>query len=300
MNKLCSHLLLIEPARFDFNEMTAVNNVFQQRPAGSIHETALEEFHQFTRLLEENRIDLTIIRDKTEPHSPDAVFPNNWISFHDDGNLVLYPMFAPNRRQERKLSILEEIKKKFAIKSIHDLSKYEKSGRFLEGTGSLVLDRQNRLAYACLSPRTHAEPLEEFCRICDYKPVVFHAETADGTAIYHTNVLMCLGDCFVVICLDSIKNEEELKLLIGQFQESKKVIIEINMKQLHHFAGNMLQVKNRDGEPLLIMSTQAFNSLSLEQVNELDSFNRIIHSPLDTIESAGGGSARCMLAEVWQ
>jgi len=294
-----SHLLLIEPARFDFNELTAVNNVFQQRPTGSIQDTALEEFRRFAGMLAENKIDLTIIRDQEEPHSPDAVFPNNWISFHEDGRIVLYPMFAPNRRQERKQSILDQLKQKFATGTIHDLSPFEDRGLFLEGTGSMVLDRDIRLAYACLSPRTHIEPLEAFCRNFGYKPVVFHAQTADGTAIYHTNVLMCLADHYVVVCLDSIRNEVEKESLINQIKATGKEIITITLKQLHHFAGNMLQVKNREGEPLLIMSTQAFNSLTATQVEKLGSFNRIIHSPLDTIENAGGGSARCMLAEVF-
>lgn len=297
--KNMSHLLLIEPARFDFNEMTAVNNVFQQQPAGSVHENALDEFHHFAGMLETNKIDHTIIRDKTGPHSPDAVFPNNWISFHEDGSLVLYPMFAQNRRLERKQSVVEELRKKFGIGTVHDLSHFEERGLFLEGTGSMVLDRVNHLAYACLSPRTHIEPLAEFCRKCNYKPLIFHAETPDGNAIYHTNVLMCLADSYVVICLDSISNEDERKLLMEQFRETKKTIIQITMNQLHHFAGNMLQVTNRNDEPLLIMSTQAYNSLSSEEVDKLKSFNRIIHSPLDTIETAGGGSARCILAEVW-
>ena len=293
------HLLLIEPSRFDFNEETAVNNVFQQKQPDNVHEKALIEFRLFAAMLEKNGLELTIIKDETEPFSPDAVFPNNWISFHEDGSLVLYPMFAPNRRLERKQAIIDRIRDQYPIGKTNDLSHFENKGIFLEGTGSLVLDRVARIAYACLSPRTQPEAITEFCRIYGYRPVFFSAETEDKAAIYHTNVMMCVADNYVVVCLDSIPDEAEKAVLLKSFKETEKAIIQITFNQLHSFAGNMLQVINSDDEKLLVMSSQAFLSLSREQIDQLERYNRIIHSPLDTIEAVGGGSARCMLAEVF-
>lgn len=294
-----SHLLLVEPSRFDFNEDTAANNVFQQRPPEAVHEKALSEFRNFVSILESNGLDLTIIRDETEPFSPDAVFPNNWISFHEDGSLVIYPMFAPNRRLERKQVIIDQVLRRYGIGKVHDLSDFENKGVFLEGTGSLVFDRDACIAYACLSPRTHPDVLTEFCKIYGYRAVVFSAETEDQVPIYHTNVMMCMADQYVVICLDSIPDNTEKNLLLSSFRDTGKNVIPITLKQLHCFAGNMLQVMNTGGERLLVMSSQAYSSLSPEQLELLESYNRIIHSPLDTIESVGGGSARCMLAEVY-
>ncbi len=299
MSQPASHLLLIEPSRFDFNEDTAVNNVFQQRPSEAVHEKALSEFRNFTSLLQLNGLDLTIIRDETEPFSPDAVFPNNWISFHEDGSLAIYPMFAPNRRLERKQAIIDQVIRRFGIRKVHDLSDLENRGIFLEGTGSLVLERETRIAYACLSARTHPDAIAEFCKLYGYRSLVFSAETEDQVPIYHTNVMMCMADRYVVICLDSIPDNMEKNKLLDSFNDSGKKVIPITLKQLHCFAGNMLQVMNRNGERLLVMSSRAYSSLSPEQLEQLGSYNRIIHSPLDTIESAGGGSARCMLAEVY-
>jgi hypothetical protein len=212
--------------------------------------------------------------------------------------VLLYPMFAVNRRAERKLHVLDKIRQQFAIKELIDLSGYEREDIFLEGTGSMVLDRDNRIAYACLSPRTHEKALSEFCRRMNYTSVLFEATDGNGQAIYHTNVMMCIADRYVVICLESIPSPLEQQQVTDAITRTGKMIIAITLKQMNHFAGNMLQVENKSGEKLLVMSTQAFESLTEEQVHTLSSFNPILHSPLATIESNGGGSARCMMAEV--
>ena len=294
-----SHLLMIEPVNFGFNAATAVNNSFQKNVAGNLQQKALEEFNVLVALLRENKIDITVVKDQPEPHTPDSIFPNNWISFHDDGTVFLYPMFAINRRLERKESVLDAVKAKFNIAAINDLSHYETKQLYLEGTGSMVLDRMNRIAYACISPRTNPAILNEFCRMNDYTAISFIARGSDGVDIYHTNVMMCVADHYAVVCLGSICDTGEREKLITSLQNHGREIIDISLDQLDHFAGNMLQVLNSDNERLLIMSSQARLSLKKEQVNRLEKYNRILHSSLDNIETAGGGSARCMLAEIF-
>lgn len=294
-----SHLLLVEPVNFGFNAATAVNNSFQQPVADGIQEKALAEFRHFADLLQKKRIDVTVVKDTPEPHTPDSIFPNNWISFHANGTVILYPMFAGNRRLERKENVLDAIKEKFRVSVIKDLSHYEQQDLYLEGTGSMVLDRENRIAYACLSPRTSITVLQEFCKENQYTAIHFSAVNRAGISIYHTNVLMSVADKYAVVCLDSVAIVAEKDKLVSSLQNSGKEIIPISFDQLDHFAGNMLQVMNGDGEKLLIMSSQAFKCLTKEQVERLEKYNRIIHAPLDNIEMAGGGSARCMMAEVF-
>jgi hypothetical protein len=294
-----AHLLMIQPVNFGFNAETAVNNSFQKNTGSNCQETALIEFSEFVALLRKNKVDVTVIEDSLSPYTPDSVFPNNWISFHDDGRIFLYPMFAVNRRMERKTAVLETIKNKFSVTGIIDLSKYETDRLFLEGTGSMVLDRENKIAYACISPRTNEAILNEFCRLTNHKPVTFRSADSKGADIYHTNVMMCIADSYAVICLDSILNAEERKKVIALLEETNKEIIDISMQQLNCFTGNMLQVMNTDKELLLVMSTQAYESLTAVQIAGLQKYNRIIHSSLHTIETAGGGSARCMMAEVF-
>jgi hypothetical protein len=294
-----SHILMIRPVNFGFNPETAINNSFQV--AGihvDAHEKALHEFDSFVKLLEQNGVDVTVIEDTPEPHTPDSIFPNNWVSFHSDGTVLLYPMYAPNRRLERKPRVVEYIGKKFEIRQKIDLSAFENEGIFLEGTGSMVLDHNNRIAYACISPRTNPTALEEFCTRMHYKAVIFDAFDAGHKPVYHTNVMMCVADKYVVICLDCITDAQQRALVKQTILDSGKRIVEITMDQMNHFAGNMLQVHNNKAEKLLIMSTQAYSSLSREQIDTLKSYNRIIHSSLDTIETNGGGSARCMMAEI--
>lgn len=295
-----SHLLMIRPLRFEFNAQTAVNNAFQVPDQDKdVAMLAQQEFDNFARLLQSKGIDVSIVNDSPEPHTPDSVFPNNWVSFHADGTVFLYPMFAENRRLERKPGVLDEIRKKFEIAQLLDLSTYESQDQFLEGTGSMVLDRSQKIAYACLSPRTHLTVLEEFARITGYRMVAFDAVDGNGLPIYHTNVMMCVADRYVVICLDSIRKAEQREMVENEIIQSGKEIIPISLDQMQHFAGNMLQVENAGGEKFLVMSSQAYASLEAGQVAKLEEYNPILHSPLDNIEKNGGGSARCMLAEVF-
>lgn len=290
---------MIKPVQFGYNEQTAVNNSFQQNTGVHIQQNALQEFNAFVNVLRKNKIDVTVVEDSLFPLTPDSIFPNNWISFHADGRIFLYPMFAENRRLERKPAVLEAIKARFAVSEIIDLTKYETTGSFLEGTGSMVLDRVNKIAYACLSPRTDEKLLNEFCKLAGYKPVIFKATDENGVDIYHTNVMMCVAKTFTVVCLESVTDEEEKATLVNALTQTGKKIIDISPEQLSHFTGNMLQVMNEDGELLLVMSTQAYQSLTSFQIGSLEKHNRIIHSPLNNIETAGGGSARCMMAEVF-
>ncbi|MET0393361.1 MAG: citrulline utilization hydrolase CtlX [Chitinophagaceae bacterium] len=294
-----SHILMIRPVAFEYNAETAVNNAFQVPSTDrDIEQKALKEFDDFVAVLRANGIDVTVTEDTPEPHTPDSIFPNNWVSFHEDGTLLLYPMFAENRRAERKAHVLDRIRQQFSINKEIDLSSFEKNHQFLEGTGSMVLDRDNKIAYACLSPRTHETVLLAFGETMGYTPVVFDATDSTGQPIYHTNVMMCVADRYIVICLDSVKYPAQREGLVKTMTQSGKTIIPITLAQMNHFAGNMLQVENKDGEKLLVMSSQAFASLTPEQVKTLEVFNRIIHAPLTTIETNGGGSARCMMAEV--
>ncbi len=295
-----SHLLMIKPVNFSFNAETAVNNAFQVAGQDNgAQQRALNEFESFVKKLRDNGVDVTVVEDSPEPYTPDSIFPNNWISFHDSGTICLYPMYAENRRRERKPAVLEQISSKFNISNKIDFSAYEKEKLFLEGTGSMVLDRDKKIAYACLSPRTDKIVLDDFCRQMGYTPVAFDAVDANGNAIYHTNVMMCVADRYVVICLASVHKEEEKRHVIETIRLSGKKIIDISFDQMNHFAGNMLQVHNKEGKKFLVMSSQAHQSLTAGQVKELESFNPIIHSGLTTIETNGGGSARCMMAEVF-
>ncbi len=294
-----SQLLMIQPVQFGYNPQTAVNNAFQLKSEGSLQKEALDAFRNFVEILRKNHLHVTVIEDTLEPATPDSIFPNNWISFHEDNSIILYPMFAPNRQQERKQHVLDIIQQQFKVSQVHDLTHFEKAGLYLEGTGSMVLDRINQIAYACLSPRTSKEVLEAFEKITGYQVQIFNAEDEKGQPIYHTNVLMCMLENEVVLCLDAITNPIERVCITDMFTKTGKEIIPISQEQMNHFAGNMLQVQNELGEKLLIMSTQAYDSLHPSQLESLQKNNRLIHAPLSVIESAGGGSARCMIAEVF-
>jgi len=299
MSQTTNNLLMIRPVDFKFNEQTAANNKFQVASTESdIQTQALKEFDGFVDLLRQHHVDVTVVNDTLQPETPDSIFPNNWVSFHDDGSIYLYPMFSENRRLERRKDILESLKDKFEVNHVSDLSFYEIQYAFLEGTGSMVLDRVNKIAYACLSVRTDQEVLDNFCMLTGYESVSFQAVDSTNFPIYHTNVMMCIGDRFAVICLDAIRDEEERLSVLLKLTNSGKTIIEITLDQMNHFAGNMLQVVNNDNESLLIMSEQACLSLSVDQKTSLEQFSKIVSAPLYTIEKNGGGSARCMLAEI--
>lgn len=297
-------ILMIRPVGFRKNTQTAVNNYFQKEgPHGDINVMAQEEFDRFVTRLREHGVNVIVVEDTQQPDTPDSIFPNNWISFHKNGTVGLYPMFAPNRRAERREDILETLETKgFVISDIVDYTEAEEEGLFLEGTGSMVLDRVHRKAYCALSDRAHEDLFIEFCEDFEYDPILFTANQTVGEQrlpIYHTNVLMCVAETFAVICVESIDDNKERKAVLKQLKESGKEVIAITEAQMHHFAGNMLQLKGMGDRRYLVMSTAAYRSLRPDQIKTLEKHNPIIHSPLDTIETCGGGSARCMMAEVF-
>ena len=292
---------MIRPVQFAYNTQTAVNNAFQTRGVESttvVQDRAEQEFDALVTKLREHDIDVLVIQDTPTPHTPDSIFPNNWISFHHDGSVVLYPMFAANRRLERKQGVLDAIESRFLIHKRIDYTKHEAEGKFLEGTGSFVLDRKNRIAYACRSPRTDESLFLDFCHQFDYRAIVFDAVDEKGRAIYHTNVMMCIADKYAIINMESIVESDRLSVM-NTLNNSGKDIMLIDQAQMAAFAGNMLQVENKRHQSYLVMSSRAFYSLQPWQIRKLESFDPIIHSSLDTIEQNGGGSARCMMAEVY-
>ncbi|MFZ4930897.1 citrulline utilization hydrolase CtlX [Chryseobacterium sp. Mn2064] len=297
-------VLMIEPIAFGYNAETAKNNYFQVEQTGSdIQSKALAEFSTFVGKLRGKGINVITIKDTLDPHTPDSIFPNNWVSFHKDGKVVLYPMFASNRRVERRDDIIETIKDQgFDVVDVDDWSFSETQGHFLEGTGSMIFDHDQKIAYGSVSLRLDENLFREFCSKYGFTPVVFHSFQTVGTErlpIYHTNVMMCVADKFVVICLDCIDDELEREKVVETIKNSGKEIIEISEEQMQQFAGNMLQVQNKDGERFLVMSQTAYQSLTAEQIAAIEKYCEIIYSDLNTIEVNGGGSARCMLAEVF-
>lgn len=301
-NQTTAQILMVRPANFGFNEETAASNTFQSNDQSlspeQIKQQAIEEFDEFVKTLRSQGIEVIVQQDDPQPAKPDAVFPNNWITMHQDGTIVTYPMYAEKRRLERDPKIIESIKGRFKVSRHIHLEAAELEGLMLEGTGSLILDRKNKLAYACRSPRTDEVLLDRFCQELGYRKVVFDAHDK-AVAIYHTNVMMALGESFVVICLDSVTNEAEKEMLVKLFKETNKEVINISLKQLNTFVGNMLQVRNKEGQTFLVMSTQAFESLTTEQIHIIEKHTRILHSNIRTIETYGGGSARCMMAEIF-
>lgn len=295
---------MVRPANFAFNEETAANNAFQSRDgsmnAEDMRRKAVQEFDAFVRKLRDAGVDVIVVEDSALPAKPDAVFPNNWVTFHQEGLIVTYPMFAPTRRQERREEVVKEVLLRGfrPARRLH-LEGSEADGRFLEGTGSIIFDHQHRLAYACLSPRTDAALLKDLCERIGYRDIVFHAVDANGQDIYHTNVMMALGETFVVICLDSVRNPDERNLVETAFRDTDKEIVDISLAQMNAFAGNMLQVRNTAGETILVMSEQAYRALTPDQIRRLEGHTRLLYSPIDTIETYGGGSARCMMAEIF-
>lgn len=306
MQQTTNIILMVRPVSFRMNEQTAVNNYYQKKVnvlPNAINAQAQKEFDTLVEKLISKGVCVVVIEDTKEPNTPDAVFPNNWISFHKNGDIALYPMFAENRRLERREEVLEVLEKEgFIIENSIDYTSAEQEGYFLEGTGSMVLDRVNRKAYCALSPRADEELFIEFCEDFEFTPVIFTAnQTVNGCreAIYHTNVMMCVATTFAVICLEAIDDKKERKEVVRHLKSSGKEIITISEKQVHQFAGNMLQVRGANAKLFLVMSSSAYNSLLNEQITSIEKHCRIIHSNLTTIETCGGGSARCMMAEVF-
>lgn len=307
MQQITNTILMIRPVAFRMNEQTAVNNFYQKQLAEltkkEVQERALKEFDAFVQKLRTAGVHVIVVEDTLVPDTPDSIFPNNWISFHEKGTVALYPMFAENRRMERREDILDKLEEDgFVIENVIDYTEAEKEDIFLEGTGSLLLDRLHRKAYCALSPRADEEMFIEFCEDMEYTPVIFHAwQTVAGKRelIYHTNVMMALGEQFAVICLDSIDDKAERKNVVQHLRETGKEVIAITEAQVNCFAGNMLQVVGKDDKRITVMSKAAFESLTKEQISIIEKSSTILYSDLHTIETDGGGSARCMMAEVF-
>ena len=303
--QITNTVLMVRPVRFRMNEETVVNNYFQEEmdlKNEEINRQAQQEFDAFVHKLREVGVKVIGVDDIYEQNTPDSVFPNNWITFHQNGNVAIYPMFAENRRRERREDILDKVEEEgFLIENVYDYTDAEQENIFLEGTGAMVLDRVHRKAYCALSPRADEELFIEFCEDFEYTPVIFKAyQKVDGkqVPIYHTNVMMALGENFAVVCLDTITNKSERKNLLHHLKEDKKEIISISPEQMCQYAGNMLQVQGKDST-YLVMSDTAYNALTPQQIQTIEKYTQILHSNLETIETCGGGSARCMLAEVF-
>ena len=303
MKAITNNVLMIRPARFGFNPETAQNNTFQRPPSEDktkeIRWQAITEFDNLVAALQNAGVNVVVAEDTEMPNKPDAVFPNNWISFHEDGSLITYPMYAPLRRNERREDIIAMIEEKYLVKKRYSFEQYEAKDLFLEGTGSMVLDRVNKLCYACLSERTDVSLLNKFCLLKQYEMIKFKASDANGVPIYHTNVMMALGRKFAVLCLEAIESEEDRLAVTNNLKRTQKEIIEITRAQMNAFAGNMLQLASLDGDSVIVMSSRAYENLKNDQIEKLKRYSRIVHSDISTIEDHGGGSARCMIAEIF-
>jgi len=307
MSQITNTILMIRPIAFRMNEQTAVNNYYQKvldnLTPENVNQKAQEEFDSFVAKLKSVGVDVVVIKDTENPDTPDSIFPNNWVSFHDSGDVVLYPMYAENRRLERREDVLEALEEKgFLIENTFDFTSAENENIFLEGTGSIILDRVNEKAYCALSPRADEDLFIEFCEDLHFTPIVFEAfqtVNKERKHIYHTNVMMCIGDTFAVLCADCIDDKSERKMIINSLKEDNKEIIFISEEQVNNFAGNMLQVYGENNEKYLIMSNSAYQSLNQEQISTLSKHSNILYASLDIIEACGGGSARCMMAEVF-
>lgn len=307
MRQITDTILMIRPVAFRMNEQTAVNNYYQKVMdnllPGSVNAKAQQEFDAFADKLRSVGVNVVVVDDTVDPDTPDSIFPNNWVSFHENGDVALYPMFAENRRQERREDILDMLEDKgFIIENIVDYTSAEEDNVFLEGTGSIVLDRANHKAYCALSPRADEELLIEYCEDFEYSPVIFEAfQTVNGERkhIYHTNVMMCIGETFAVICADCIDDKKERKMVLENLKSDGKEIILLTEEQLNNFAGNMLQVRGENNKSYLVMSAAAHQALTKDQITKIEKHTEILSANLDTIEACGGGSARCMMAEVF-
>ena len=294
---------MLTPVRCERNPSTPPSIKFQGRNPDSPNKQqrdAAEEFVGLRAALETSGIEVIQVDDTVEPHTPDAIFPNNWVSFHADGTVVLYPMEAPNRRAERRPDIIETLVEdhEFIVRKIVDLSTHEAQAQYLEGTGSLVLDRVNRVAYACLSSRTHLDALGDFAQRMGYEVLAFDAHDRNGAPIYHTNVLMSVGEALAVICAEAIPREDQRDAVLRRLADTGHEVVTIDFDQMDAFAGNMLELRSVDGERILAMSEQAKQSLDVEQMEKLAANAQIVSAPINRIESSAGGSVRCMLAEI--
>ncbi len=302
-SQLASTVLMIRPVRFESNPETAESNRFQGRnpsPAADQQRQAVAQFDALAEALTGAGVNVVVVEDTADPHTPDSIFPNNWVSFHADGRVVLYPMEAKNRRGERRLDVIEklDLEHGFHVSEVVDLSSHEDQGHYLEGTGSMVLDRENRIAYACVSTRTHLDPLGDFAQRLDYEAIAFDAVDRNGVPIYHTNVLMNVGEELAVICSEALPRVEQRDSVLARLRDTGHEVIEIGFDQLDAFAGNMLELRAGDNVRVVAMSKAAWNSLNEEQQQRFEANGRVVAVDIGDIESSAGGSVRCMLAEV--
>ena len=304
MKQITNNIMMIEPVSFNYNTETAINNYYQINNTAlskeEIQQKALKEFKEFVSLLRSKKINVIVFKDTENPKTPDSIFPNNWVSFHNDGEIVLYPMYAKNRRLERRNDIIQKLRDDFIVTKINDFSYYENQELYLEGTGSMILDRENKICYAAISDRTNKNIVNDFCNQLNFKPILFTSNQdvrGKRLAIYHTNVMMCITTNFAIVCLDSIDCNEEKDRVIDILNETKKEIISISEEQTNKFAGNMLEVEG--DKKYLVMSKSAFSCLTENQIKKINKYCEILYSDLSTIEDYGGGSARCMMAEIF-
>lgn len=299
---LSSTVLMVRPAAFDFNEQTAGNNFFQHKPAlsaGEIQKTVCHEFDNAVQQLRDAGIEVVVIEDTAEPAKPDAIFPNNWFCTMPGKSIQLFPLYARNRRPERRPDIIKQLVELTDSGTVDDWSVYEEVGAYLEGTGSMVFDHDNNQAYAAHSERTDPELFKKFCRASGYTPFIFHASDEEEQPIYHTNVIFCMGAGFAILCEESIEDADERADIVARLRESGREVIPITRQQAKAFAGNMLQLQNSNGEPVLVMSAAAENSLGEETKKKIGEYTRILVIPVPAIEAIGGGSIRCMMAELF-
>jgi hypothetical protein len=297
-----STILMVRPAAFGFNNETATDNFFQNKPGifqEALQQNALAEFDSMVKQLRNNGVEVVVIEDTNEPVKPDAIFPNNWFSTSPNGKIFVYPMYSPVRRQEKRKDILKLLSGEFKVKDVQDWSEYEEEGRFLEGTGSMVIDHENKMIYAAVSDRTSPGVLENFAARNKFQAIVFLATDKTGFPVYHTNVVMALGEKFCVLCEEAIEEEWELIAVRQLLESTNHTIIPITREQMHSFAGNMLEVKNKNGEHIIVLSQTAYDSLRKEQKQMLEAYGKLLPIPIPTIEEVGGGSVRCMLAEIF-
>ena len=304
MSQSTNTILMVSPSSFGYNEESALDNTFQKVPKSLEdndvgQEKALVEFNEMVRGLRDNHVNVIVVKDELKARTTDSIFPNNWFSTHKNGSLYIYPMMAKNRRLERSIGIIEELSTRYTILNTIDFTAYEKKDKFLEGTGSMVFDRENRIIYAIASKRTDLDILSEMTKSIGYETILFHAVNEDGVPVYHTNVIMCVASTFIVICLASIKKEEERLSIIRAAERTNKIVIDISFEQVKHFCGNVIEIKNNKNEKLLAMSKNAFNHFTTAQLKTIENSHSIFTADIPTIETLGGGGVRCMIAEIF-
>ncbi|MFK5974849.1 MAG: arginine deiminase-related protein [Flavobacteriaceae bacterium] len=304
MSQSTNTILMVSPSTFGYNEESAPDNTFQKRPKSLEgneigQKLALVEFNEMVKKLRDSHVNVIVVKDELKARTTDSIFPNNWFSTHVDGSLYIYPMMAKNRRIERGIGIIEELSTRYIILNTIDFTSYEKENKFLEGTGSMVFDRENKIIYAIVSKRTDLDVLSEMKKSIGYEMILFNSVNEDNVPVYHTNVIMCVATTFIILCFESIKNEEERLAIIRAAERTNKVIIDISFEQVKYFCGNVIEIKNNKNEKLLAMSINAFNHFTKKQIETIENSHSIFTAEIPTIETLGGGGVRCMIAEIF-